>query len=712
MAIRQKHIKARSWGLGLLISLAASNAYCLTTNFWVSPQGDDAATGSASQPFRTLQRARDAVRAVNSRQQNDIAVTLRGGTYPAQPTLSLSAQDSGRHGHDIVYRAAPGENPVISGGIQVKGWELHDQNLGIYRAHVGHVKSRQLYVNGQRATRAQTTPYPAGFRPGFFWLGGVGDPVGIEFIPAPWLNPVNWYDPATWSQAPANPRQIEAVIQTQWKMMRVPVESITPYPQYTPDPVFQPTVHTGLIKMREPAWTNANVFVGPDGQPGVWSFWQVTRFENAYPFLDEPGEWYLDEVRGDLYYIPRENLETAEVVLPVQEWLVEGQGSLEAPLEHVRFEGLTFAYATWLGPSSDDGYVADQSGFHLTGYGHATNVTGHDPNDTRTPGNVSFRYARNIVFRGNTFEHLGAVGLDFGTGSQKNRITGNRFIDISSAAVQLGGVETVDHHPQYPQQETRHNRIINNLIRQAGREYTDTAGIYIGFTHHTRVSHNTISDVPWSGIAIGWGWGLFDDPSFPGVPGAVPGQWGNWDTPSTNHDNRIVRNRIDSFLNVSWDGGAIYTNGFQGTSYAHGLLIEGNVASHKQASGGGNTWYTDAASRYITLRKNVSLDNPQGEMYFGPSPNPIDPLPYSGIPSLVNGTAYGGDFGGCRTYGDIRYQGNYAWYLTPFFFYNFCPVYTDAAGAHPVNQTLKGNRIIKSATEAPKNLIKRAGYGG
>jgi len=215
--------------------------------------------------------------------------------------LTLSPEDSGRNGHDIVYRAAPGEQPILSGGIQVKGWVLHDQDLGIYRAHVGPVSSRQLYVNGQRATRAQTTPYPAGFRPGFFWLGvGMSDPIGIQFIPTPWLNPLGWYDPATWNQAPTDPRKIEAVIQTQWKMMRVPVDTITPYPEYTND--FQPDQSTGLIKMREPAWTNANVFVGQDGQPGVWSFWQVSRFENAYQFLDEPGEWYLDEQIGDLYY--------------------------------------------------------------------------------------------------------------------------------------------------------------------------------------------------------------------------------------------------------------------------------------------------------------------------------------------------------------------------------------------------------------------------
>ena len=115
---------------------------------------------------------------------------------------------------------------------------------------------------------------------------------------------------------------------------------------------------------------------------------------------------------------------------------------------------------------------------------------------------------------------------------------------------------------------TRDNLISNNLVRRAGREYFDAAGIYIGFTTRTTVSHNEIEDVPWSGIAIGWGWGLLDEGSFPGLPHATQGMWGRYDTPSTSRGNRIVHNRIRNFLMELWDGGAIYTQGAQGTSLA------------------------------------------------------------------------------------------------------------------------------------------------
>ena len=93
-----------------------------------------------------------------------------------------------------------------------------------------------------------------------------------------------------------------------------------------------------------------------------------------------------------------------------------------------------------MGPGRPQGYVPDQSGFCLEGTDHSPNIIGHDPAVVRTPGAVGFRYARNITFDGNTFSHLGGAGLDFDTGSQGNRVVNNLFMDISAAAIQLGGV--------------------------------------------------------------------------------------------------------------------------------------------------------------------------------------------------------------------------------------------------------------------------------
>ncbi|MBN1342765.1 MAG: right-handed parallel beta-helix repeat-containing protein [Phycisphaerae bacterium] len=693
--------------------LFPSDVFAIRTEFWVSPDGDDASPGTQSAPFLTLERARDAIRALGkARREGEIVVYLRGGTYPLTQAFALDPNDSGLNGHKVTYRAAPGERPVITGSIRVENWSLHDPNLGIYRACVDPCETRQLYVNGQRAVRARTSLYPSAFRPAYFYVLGIPEPIGILYEPDE-LNPSRWRDPWKWS----NKQDVEAVIITQWKMMTVPVESVTPYPNYVvPELVPDPTIRnraTGLLKMKEPAWTNANVFLTSEGsdpnwgpQPGMWSFWQVTWFENAYEFLDEPGEWYLNKAEGCLYYIPRpgESMESADVELPVLEVLVNGQGSRGQAVENICFEGLTFSGATWLGPAGDDGYVSDQSGFHLVGPGHETNTSGHDPNVVRTPGNVRFQYAHGIEFRRNVFMHLGGVGLDFDTGSQGNTIEDNLFTDISSAAIQLGGVSIIDHHPASTEETTRDNVISNNLIRKVGREFVDAAGIFVGFTANTLISNNTIVDVPWSGIAMGWGWGLLDEGMFPGIAGAERGDWGTYTTPTTNSGNKILNNRIQQFLNVVWDGGAIYTTGQQGTSRDDPLLIKGNVASGKRLLAGGNTFYTDGGSRYIVLTENVSYDNPQGVTDFGLPSKAGDPLPYPAY-SELNGIPYGDETGGCRTYGNISFVGNYL-LSSPFF--DICP-YSEGRVSYPVNMGFINNHYIQGAGQVPQSLLNAAG---
>ncbi len=699
-----------SSGCGYVIP---DNGCAPSTEFWISSDGSDASPGTQSEPFLTLERARNAIRALDkSRREGEIVVYIRGGTYRLTQTFALDPNDSGLNGHKVTYCAAPGERPVITGSISVGGWTPHDPNLGIYRASVGHYAARQLYVNGQRAVRARTSLYPSAFRPAHFYILGIPEPIGILYEPNE-LNPSRWRDPSKWS----NPRDVEAVIITQWKMMTVPVESVTPYPEYVvpwlvPDPTIRNRA-TGLLKMKEPAWTNANIFLTSEGsdpdwgpQPGMWSFWQVTWFENDYQFLDEPGEWYLNKDKGSLYYIPRpgECIESADVELPVLEVLLKGQGDRRKPIADIRFEGLTFSGATWLGPAGDDGYVPDQSGFRVVGPGHKTNICGHDPNVIRTPGNVQFQYAHGIEFRRNIFQHLGAVGLDFDTGSQRNIVQDNLFKDISSAAIQLGGVSIIDHHPAFPEEITRDNVISNNLINKVGREYVDAAGIYVGFTANTLVSNNTIVDVPWSGIAMGWGWGLLDAGMFPGIAGAQRGDWGTYTTPTTNSGNKILNNHIQQFLNVLWDGGAIYTTGQQGTAMDDPLFIKGNVANGKRPLAGGNIFYTDGGSRYIVLMDNASYDNPQGVTDFGPAPKEKDPLPYPAWYALGN-IPYGDDTGGCRTYGDINIVGNYL-LSSPFF--SICP-YSENRVSYPVNLGCAGNHYIQGIGEIPQSLLDASG---
>jgi hypothetical protein len=624
-----------------LIALAASSvAQAASTSFYISPRGSDQNPGTRAHPFRTLDRARDAARHVPRPLHGNIVVRLLGGTYRLSHPLKLGARDSGGNGHDVAYEAAPGAHPTISGGRRITGWKLFDPARGIYRARAPQgLNTRQLYVDGRRAVRAQSELNPPGFKK---------TPTGYSTTNAAMAN---W----------RNPSDIEVLSNWRWKSFRCPVDSIV----------------GNQITMAQPCWHNAQVFLGPASM-GV-----PTRIVNAYELLDQPHEWYLDRQSGWIYYKPAsgENLTHEDVEAAATQVLVDAQGTLAHSVKHLRFRGLNFEYATWMGVSGPQGYADDQTGFHVTGPDQPKTVE-HAQYTTRTPGNLRFAYARHVTIRDDRFRHMGAVAVDFNTGSRHNTIAGNRFRDISAAAIQLGGVGRVDHHPSVAGQVTRDNRIANNRITKAAKEFFDAAAIFVGYTTRTTIIHNSLSNLPYSGIAIGWGWGMTDPGQFPGCTGCPFEKWKTYTTPTTSRGNKILYNKVTDFLKVLYDGGGIYSLGQQGTSLGNGELIAGNVVFGKAASHGGNALYTDGGSRYITLRGNAAFGNPIGRD--GP-----------------DGAPYGHDWGGCRPYGDISWVGN--WWVYPAQKYDCYPPYP------PVNVSFQNNTVIPGRTGVPAAVLARAG---
>ncbi len=202
--------------LALLLPACSSGtlpAVACTIDSWVATDGSDATSGDASDPFLTLEQARDAIRANDDRGHCVINVNIRGGTYRLGVPFTLNARDSGALKAEITYQAATGEDVVISGAEQVTGWTLHDAANNIWKASVATTTMpRQLYVNGVRATRARTVDYPNYYSPEddgytYFYLIGTDPQI-----------------PPTWNNATL----VEAVTVTQWKMMRCPIAEVVP----------------------------------------------------------------------------------------------------------------------------------------------------------------------------------------------------------------------------------------------------------------------------------------------------------------------------------------------------------------------------------------------------------------------------------------------------------------------------------------------------
>jgi hypothetical protein len=69
--------------------------------------------------------------------------------------LSSGPADSATNGFSIIYTAAPGEHPVVTGGYKVDGWAPDDSGheLWVAPAPEGLIQASGLYVNGTPVRR-------------------------------------------------------------------------------------------------------------------------------------------------------------------------------------------------------------------------------------------------------------------------------------------------------------------------------------------------------------------------------------------------------------------------------------------------------------------------------------------------------------------------------------------------------------------------------
>ena len=366
----------------------ASHAATMTT-VYVSPTGSGTSC-SAAAPC-SLTQAKASVEALAGNMTGDIVVQLAGGTYRLSAPLALGAADSGSNGHTVVWQAAAGATPVISGGRQVTGWSLKDSASNIYAAPVpAGTDSRQLYVDGVLAPRAAVTISRNDVKI---------TPSGMTLV----NSALNYL--ATLPQQ----NRIEVESQNSFTDRYAPVQSIS----------------GSTVTMQQPAWNNNNWGYDTLASPFAGGSLQL---ENSYAFLKNAGQWYLDPQAGQLYYKAPAGWSPAshDIELPQLTSLLQVGGTYAGPAHDISFQGIAFEHTTWLQPSSNVGYADQQSGTFLA-------RTFSQPSDFMTscqsgcrlfeaarnswnqvPAAVQVSAAGNITFTGDTFAHLGQVGLGIG----------------------------------------------------------------------------------------------------------------------------------------------------------------------------------------------------------------------------------------------------------------------------------------------------------
>ena len=101
-------------GIAGLITALLLGGGGFAADLHVSPAGSDQADGSREHPFASLARARDVSRSLPK--EDGVSIWVAGGDYLFGDQLELTAEDSGKPGHPVIWRAVDGQPVRLLGG--------------------------------------------------------------------------------------------------------------------------------------------------------------------------------------------------------------------------------------------------------------------------------------------------------------------------------------------------------------------------------------------------------------------------------------------------------------------------------------------------------------------------------------------------------------------------------------------------------------------
>jgi len=311
--------------------------------YFVSPTGNDTNPGTEEKPFASLEKARDAIRALQAKGNlpGPVCVRLLSGEYQVKGTFELTAADSGTETAPVVYRADKKGTSVLYGGTRLCGFapvtdpavlnRLPDEARGkVFQCDLrsqgvldlaplqerGYGKpppkaTLELFFNGKPLTLAR---WP---NSGFVNGGTIiepgskkaGKPSVFEYLDD---RHVRWAD--------AEDAWLFGYFAHGWADRTLKIRSIDPATKRVTCGPYEL-----LARNMEPVkWFN-------QGRIRYFAF-------NLLEELDQPGEWYLDRAKGLLYLYPpsdptRATIEVGRLAVPMA--TITGAA-------HVRFEGLVF----------------------------------------------------------------------------------------------------------------------------------------------------------------------------------------------------------------------------------------------------------------------------------------------------------------------------------------------------------------------------------
>ncbi len=512
----------------------------------VSADGDDNNPGTLASPVRTLERAKEILKAEKGNEA--VTVWFREGTYIIHDTVSFTSADRS----NVLYRSFPNEKVVFSGSKAISQWT--ETTINGVNAFVSDVKIdsdadyfRSLFKGDKRLSRSN---YPK------TGLLKVADPkldeaVVPEVDPSFFTHSAVFYAHKNDVSDFANPKDIDIRIMHFWCDELLPVHSID--------------TSTGRIETRKP--TSMTIRVDDN-----------YIFENVREALSLPGEWYLDRSEEKLYYIPEEGDTVDNTILyaGMTEQLITMKDA-----ENIRFLGISFEKTEWQHVGKGGGFYQNLFDKSHPLYENIEYTALHPQAAYEIPSAIYISSSSGIDFTDCRFKNISYTAVKFDKASENCNITSCLFEEIGANAVFIHGDFVVP-------ASTKNINVTDCHINKYGRIFNNAIGILLTHAIDCDLTNNEIHDGWYTGISVGWNWGYSAN-----------------STNNINISNNLIYNIGNGWLS---DMGAIYTLGIQPDTVISGNVIYNVGCDEGRYGYGGWGIYLDEGSSGMLVEKNLVYD--------------------------------------------------------------------------------------------------------
>lgn len=451
-------------------------ALLLGADFYVAGTGSDDNPGTEAKPFASLERARDAARALKASGAETagvLTVWIQPGIYARSQTFELNSADSGTEKSPVIYRAGAGGEVRLSAGRAVSAADFTPVTQPAVVARLdaaarGKVVQLELAPLGLK----NIGPFPKVFSDGggLFELYVNGQRMPLSRWPnTGFVTMAKVLDRGDWSKGPG--RHGGTFVAREDRVARWQADRGVWLEGYWRVP-WEPSVvqvrsigaATREIAFAEPVSGGIGSKYAKRGELGDGK--EPWCAVNLLEEIDLPGEWCVDFATQTLYFWPPGDLIRAKIVL----------ADFDQPLvalrdvSHVMLRGLALEYSL----------------------GNGAEMTGGSSN----------------LIAGCTFQNLGGSGvlIKGGTG---HGVRSSDFHDLGNGGIYLSGG---DRKTLVPAGHFAEN---NHLHHLGIRKKTYAAAIHVGAygageAVGCRVAHNFIHDLPHAAVLYGGNDHLFE----------------------------------------------------------------------------------------------------------------------------------------------------------------------------------------------------------